>query len=377
MDAQSRFPVYQGDPAKLRVIDDCKASGLNASFSPSYRVQLMDGDVLCCLVGTLAKALSRGSIQTPLPQVRGLWVGGTLDLKRAYKQIAIHPSSRDACVLGFPTADGWACFRCRVLPFGATASVYSFMRVSRSLHRILVTYLNALCTVFFDDFPMLEPSQGAAVLKSAVSAVLNCQGKKQLKFDSSFIALGALIDLRDLASGEFVVSNKPGRVDKLIELLRQARQEGRISPEVASVIQGHLTFASGFYLSKTLRFLTKEISKASRLRAGGTQLASLCELAETMLRSTPPRRVAVRHWQEPILLFSDGALEDGIPSAGALMFDPITARCEAVAFETPCELVNVWSPATAGHYKGQLEVWAVLCARKQWGDLIRGAPCIH
>ena len=111
-------------------------------------------------------------------------------------------------MLGFPTADGWAYFRCRVLPFGATASVYSFIRVSRSLRRILVTYLNALCTVFFDDFPMLEPSQGAAVLKSAVSAVLNClgfwrdtEGKKQLTFDSSFIALGALIDLRDLASG--------------------------------------------------------------------------------------------------------------------------------------------------------------------------------
>ena len=382
-----RFPVYQGDPAKLRVIDDCKASGLNAAFSPSYRVQLMDGDVLCCLVGTLAKALSRGSIHgSPLSDAAstGPWVGGTLDLKRAYKQIAIHPSSRDACVLGLLSADGWAYFRCRVLPFGATASVYSFMRVSRSLHHILVTYLNALCTVFFDDFPMLEPSQGASVLKSAVSAVLNClgfwrdtEGKKQLKFDSSFIALGALIDLRDLASGEFVVSNKPGRVDKLIGLLRQARQEGRIPPEVASVIQGHLTFASGFYLSKTLRFLTKEISKASRLRAGGAQLASLCELAEAMLRSTPPRRVAMRHWQEPILLFSDGALEDGIPSAGTLMFDPITARCEAVAFETPCELVDVWSLATAGHYICQLEAWAVLCARKQWGDLIRGAPCIH
>ena len=286
-------------------------------------------------------------------------------------------------MLGFPTTDGWAYFRCRVLPFGATASVYSFIRVSRSLHHILVTYLNALCTVFFDDFPMLEPSQGATVLKSAVSAVLNClgfwhdtEGKKQLKFDSSFIALGALIDLRDLASGEFVVSNKPGRIDKLIGLLRQARQEGRILPEVASVIQGHLTFASGFYLSKTLRFLTKEISKASRLRTGGAQLASLCELAETMLRSTPPRRIAMKHWQEPILLFSDGALEDGVPSAGALMFDPITARCEAVAFETPCELVNVWSPATAGHYICQLEAWAVLCARKQWGD-IRGAPCVH
>ena len=98
-----RFPVYQGDPAKLRVIDDCKASGLNASFSPSYRVQLMDGDVLCCLVGTLAKALSRGSIHgSPLSDAAstGPWVGGTLDLKRAYKQIAIHPSSRDACVVG-------------------------------------------------------------------------------------------------------------------------------------------------------------------------------------------------------------------------------------------------------------------------------------
>ena len=146
---------------------------------------------------------------------------------------------------------------------------------------------------------------------------------------------------------------------------------------MASVIQGHLTFASGFYLSKTLRFLTKEISKASRLRTSGTQLASLCELAEAMLRSTPPRRIAMRHWQEPMLLFSDGALEDGVPSARALMFDPITARCEAVAFGTLPELVDVWSHATAGHYICQLEAWAVLCARKQWGGFVRGALCIH
>ena len=67
-----------------------RQSGLNASFSPSYRVQLMDGDVLCCLVGTLAKALSRGSIHgSPLSDAASTapWVGGKTGL-----QADSHPS---------------------------------------------------------------------------------------------------------------------------------------------------------------------------------------------------------------------------------------------------------------------------------------------
>ena len=84
----------------------------------------------------------------------GQWLGRTLDLTRVYKQLAIDERSRKVCVLGFKRGSEWIYYRSLVLPFGARASVFSFLRVSRSLHFIMAKFLTALNTVFFDDFPI-------------------------------------------------------------------------------------------------------------------------------------------------------------------------------------------------------------------------------
>ena len=87
----TRFPLYQSEAKKLRVIDDCTTSGINAAFQKPFKVELMDCDVLACLTGAVAEALQRGDFlgEALHPSVvSSSWVGGRLTW-RAYKQIAI------------------------------------------------------------------------------------------------------------------------------------------------------------------------------------------------------------------------------------------------------------------------------------------------
>ncbi|CAE7338338.1 unnamed protein product [Symbiodinium sp. CCMP2592] len=105
-----RFALHQGSNMKLRVIDDAKQSGLNAAFQRTCEASLMDLDALTCVLATIAKAMSDGSYQGSElhPDVlAGDWLGRTLDLTRAYKQLAIDAESRRVCVLGFKKGEDW------------------------------------------------------------------------------------------------------------------------------------------------------------------------------------------------------------------------------------------------------------------------------
>ena len=134
-----RFPIYQGESKKVRIIDDCKMSGMNAAFQRTFGVKPMDIDVLAAAAASIAKATQDGEIDGSKvhPGAKKVWLGGTLALSRAYKQVRLSPKSRRFCVLGFMIDGDWVYYRSEVLPFGASASVFAFIRISRSIHHIL------------------------------------------------------------------------------------------------------------------------------------------------------------------------------------------------------------------------------------------------
>ena len=144
-----RFAVYQGEEKKVRPIDDCKRSGLNSAYTVNFKLELLDIDALACLLAALAEATQSGHFECKLsdgsligckvhPSVAfDEWMGRTLDLSRAYKQLGIDEKSRRLSVVGYQHEGEWKYYLNHVLPFGATASVYSFNRVSKSLHHIL------------------------------------------------------------------------------------------------------------------------------------------------------------------------------------------------------------------------------------------------
>ena len=144
----SRFLLRQGEDSKVRIIDDFKASAVNQAFASSSYLDLQDTDFTVGLLRFISRAMQgEGRVDIPLldgtllsgrlcPEMkhRPPLLGKTLDLSKAYRQVAIHPDSQKHAVLG----GSWQYYLARSLPFGASASVFGFNKIALAVLRILV-----------------------------------------------------------------------------------------------------------------------------------------------------------------------------------------------------------------------------------------------
>ena len=159
------------------------------------------------------------------------WWGRTLDLSKAYEQVPLSEESQALCVLGYFHEGQWRYYTTTRLPFGAVAAVYTFNRISRSIHHILCRFLHVVCTCFYDDFPALSSQFGAQLVSKSMSLILNLLGwdhaqvgVKASDFAEEFSALGITVKLQQPHGGEFTLANKEGRVPKILELLRKVKK---------------------------------------------------------------------------------------------------------------------------------------------------------
>lgn len=146
-----RFGIAQGE--KVRNIDDLSEFAVNQSYSPGARLDLGGVDEVVSLAASWMKTygnspglvqveLSSGMVLTgkkhPQFEDKELKLSGRcLDLKAAYKQLALAPADRGCAVIAAldPVGDGVKYFVSHVLPFGATGSVLAFNRVSQGTTR--------------------------------------------------------------------------------------------------------------------------------------------------------------------------------------------------------------------------------------------------
>jgi len=142
--ASRRFPVVQGQ--KIRLIDDAKESCFNDTVTVVNKLELMDVDHMLELA-MLAESLTRvrdfsiphpdggiltGTVHSDFCAQDFQWVGRTLDLKSAYKQLGHHPDDIPHTIIAVysPLHGSPMFFESSALLFGSTASVYTFNRVA-------------------------------------------------------------------------------------------------------------------------------------------------------------------------------------------------------------------------------------------------------
>ena len=83
--------------------------------------------------------------------------GRRLDLDAAYKQMLTSKSSLWCSVLAIEDEQQFKrLFVSNVLPFGSSASVYAFNRISRACHTIGVRLFGLVWNNYYDDFPQLD-----------------------------------------------------------------------------------------------------------------------------------------------------------------------------------------------------------------------------
>ena len=150
-----RFVLVQGADLKLRPIDDCREAQLNSAYSAAIKLEMQGSDYVSSVALRLASELVRRGAEVP-------WMGKTLDLSKAYKQLPLYPPHRELAVIYFRDRQGKDRFYIsHSLMFGSNAAVYEFNRVSRSLWFLINRCLRIPSAYSYDDFPLFHPEEGA------------------------------------------------------------------------------------------------------------------------------------------------------------------------------------------------------------------------
>ena len=365
-----RFVLFQGANNKVRVIDDAKQGAVNAAYSSTVKLQLQDVDYAAAMVMEIMRVSAGMNVQLHE------WSGKTFDLSKAYKQLAVLPDHQAHAVVGFPVNGTWRFYKSISLPFVCTGSVYGFVRVSQAWWFIVSKVLHSVTSHYFDDFPTLERAEGCKVLTLAFSAVLDLlgwehakEGDKAIGFASTFDLLGVTFDLNSLPKKTFAISNKVSRIEKLCKMLEEVETDRSLSAAKASELQGLLNFAVSFYMGRGLKHLISAFMPFAEGQRTQTpdELVHLCTYAKLMLQSQKPRVHSLGDARSPILIFTDGAYENGVATAGAVVIDGPSRMAFVVS--VPDALVKLWTRVAGEQIISQVELWALVsvrwCLRKQ------------
>lgn len=102
-------------------------------------------------------------------------VGKTFDLKSAYKQFGVDVEHQKTLRIAQRHPEGGVkFFAVQSLPFGATASVSSFLRIAASIKFIGTVGLSLIWTNFFDDYIALCTKQSAQEVTLCVERCCAC-----------------------------------------------------------------------------------------------------------------------------------------------------------------------------------------------------------
>ena len=399
-----RFAVVQN--SRTRPIDDLRENHVNEAFSAAEKVTLQAMDhVLWSLnvlvhffrkSGTVEFVLSTG--ETLCGEVHKDWRSRgaalemtALDLKSAYKQLALSPLDYDKTVVSIknPSDNSIECYLMNVLPFGASASVLHFLRVSTFIHAVGCT-LGSCWACYFDDYPLISHSLTKASSLASTKALLHLLGfdfglEKLKPFGVTAEMLGVLVDLTKTAEGIIQVRNKPSRIDQLKPMLDEALSTGTIVPASLPSFPGKLQYADAQLFGRAGRLALADLRKLGHLSRAPASLDASClaalEILKERLLFGKPRTLSASWREPPFLLFTDGALEQSASlgceaSIGAVLFPPAHALPQVFGCAVPDPVLAHWRAAGSHHVIGIVELYAIVVALRHWRRLLRGRRAI-
>ena len=366
-----RFPLKQGN--KVRMIDDYTVSGVNESCSVSSKVDLHMVDTFAAVVKVFFESRTAAEKPTEL-------VAKTYDLKSAYRQVPIrsdHLKFAYFCLFNHEVQQTQI-YRMKTLPFGATQSVYSFLRLAKALHAIATRGLFLLTTNFYDDYVLASEPELAESSRHAMEMVFLLtgwtfarEGKKATEFGDLRKALGVTFDLSHSASCILEIWNTRSRVSEICDILKGVCQSRTLARHDALKLRGRLGFADGFLHGRLGALVLKKLvdhaySGSSRV---DEDLACGLEYMIEWLMHGKPKRVGLSQLKE-WHVYSDASYEPDRKTGGlgGVLFDD-SGKCVSwfglQLDEETCSLFGALKKETIIY---ELEMLAGILAMALWTE---------
>ena len=300
-----RFAVFQKD--KWRPIDDFSENGVNGSFGSLEKVDLRALDETVWISVAMMRAIKSGTFSFKLSDgselaghVHKNWFQGgkqprpmikTLDLKSAYKQLALNEleSRKSVICLKCPDDGQVYGFACKTLPFGAVASVLHFNCFARFLRAVFLECGVVACN-YFDDYPIIEMSNLVSNTSGTLRAIAKFLGvqvaeDKDVDFSMTTDLLGVTVDLSDEFLDEVRVCNKLERKKDLSKALGEIIHSRRINPMQIPSLFGRLQFAESQILGRAGGLALKFLRKLENMNVRSVDVFFLAEKAESFQAS--------------------------------------------------------------------------------------------
>eukprot|EP00435_Cladocopium_sp_Y103_P040568 s1901_g11.t1 len=312
-----RFPLVQG--AKVRMIDDFSISGVNDSCEIHNKLDLHMIDTFCAMVKSYFMASGLAGKECDL-------LAKTYDLKSAYRQVPIKPSHYKFAYFSVYNHEigETQLYRLKTMPFGATHSVYCFLRLARMLYCLITKGLYLLSTNFYDDFilaskpSMLESAKNSMELVFLLTGWVFAQdGKKSTTFSNVCAALGVQFDFSRSEQGLLVVCNTQSRRDELVKQIANALERGWMDKQETLSLRGRLGFADSFLHGRlgklVLKHLVDHAYGASRYLDASLK-GSLKAMSERLMTSKPRVVSAVpcQQW----FIYTDASFDPELQTGG-------------------------------------------------------------
>ena len=394
-----RFGVKQG--GKVRPADDFSQYLINSSVTCHEKIDLEGIDHICSTARFfLGASKADGGWQIPSDEGCNYGMrardwsesecadlqGRCLDLRQAYKQLVRHPADSWASILAVlnPSEDQVYYFEAVALPFGSVSSVLAFNRAARALRTILARIFRLVATNFFDDFCQMElqPLTGSAwktaeLVMDLPGWKISTSNDKRRPFAKSFEILGAVIGFPGDMSGVITVRNKASRLEQLTSQVEELRQAmgATISRTKVEPLKGRLLYAAGHTYGRCTQLACQLLHRFSGMGPSVHVTAELVHAtahALELLMSSRPRLVQAWCNIPPILVFTDGAVEEDLQKVthGALILDPWSNKSFFFGDHIPTEFVDLWRRTGKKQVISQAEIFPVLVAKDTWRNIL-------
>ena len=374
-----RFGLQQ--KSKIRMIDDFSVSRINHTYGMRERLRVQAVDELCAYLATLLDDHQPGE----LPKMKGR----TFDLRSAYKQFGVdqwHSDFLQVCVKN--PAGGHGLFGATALPFGATGSVTSFLRVSNAIAHIGHVGLDIVWSAFFDDYTAIctesEEDNVTFYIESLFRMLgidFATEGDKAPPFKEEFKTLGLEFDLKNLSLGSFRLQHTESRRSELVTAIGSLLEKGNTTPKELERLHGRLVWFNAFVFGRKMNHAVRTLSLACHsttksLRLAGELREALARLQGLLADSRPLEisKALCNAW----VIFTDGAYEpesDHPSTVGGVLISPCGVATSYFGEELSRTLTEKLL-VDSQHPIYELEVLPPLLAICAWSQYISGAPVI-
>ena len=372
-----RFGLRQ--PNKIRLIDDLSGSLINATVQTVESPKPHTTDVVASVVLELLKKCNSEVL------------GRAFDLKSAYRQLGIHPNSLWAAfvVVFNPHKRCPEIFQLQAVPFGATRSVFSFLRIAHSLWWLGCSQLKLMWSNFYDDYITFALSENSRNTENTVGLFLDLlgwqfavDGDKASEFSHQFTALGIVVNLENFSAGFVEFCNTSKRSNELSDAIQGFIDSGAMSLLESQRLRGRMQFADGQLFGRIGQLCLRAVSNHG-FSGLGPKLLPDCISAlfrfKNFLSENKPRRIMVAS-SKTWYIFTDACYEptsvDWPCGIGGLIYNPAGQPVEFFSLGLSPEQMKCLGSDSKETIIFEAELLALVVAMSQWSPIFQGCPVV-